>query len=339
MSYVNVSHAILGIGNRNKSTFQNARTKLFNLQLPTPKSTDWSVEVYDSKTSLVPNIDESYVFDNKELLMFIIGIERRDNMLFVGPTGSGKSTLPEQFAARTNRNCIRIGFDASISRGDLIGEWVPKNGSLEFQYGILPLAMRTPGTFIVLDEYDSISPENAFVLQRLLEKGSRSLFLPETNEVIEMHPDNVIIATANTNGQGDESGMYAGTRVQNMAQLNRFSLTFIKDYLAEDLEVKMLVGKYPSVVAEDANVIPRMVKFANAVRKAFKEGEIGMTFSTRDAINLLDLTTYLGGTHENLLLALEYCITNKMMPEDAEAVKGIFQRAMQVIETSDKKAK
>ena len=336
---IDVSSALLGVKNRKKVLVENARTDLFGFELPTPQSTNWGVEVYEGYSPVVPAKD-SYVFDPMEVHMWRIAMMRKDNVLMIGPTGCGKSTFPEQYAALTNMNCVRIGFDASISREDLIGGYIVEGQNTVFKLGILPLAMQTPGTIIVLDELDSASPENAFLLHPLLEKGRRFLFIPEINQHITMHPDNIIVATANTNGQGDESGMYAGTRVQNGALMNRFSMTFKKDYLESSLEVRMLSKRFPEVLAQadGADLIPKLVKFANACRQGFKEGDIGVTVSTRDLINFLDLLQYHGisggiDSEENPALkqSLEYSITNRMTNEDADAVIGIFERQMAAV--------
>ena len=62
-----------------------------------------------------------------------------------GHTGSGKTTLVEQVAARLNWPFMRINFDSEITRMDLIGRDVLTNDggvtSSKFVDGILPQMM------------------------------------------------------------------------------------------------------------------------------------------------------------------------------------------------------
>lgn len=236
---------------------------------------------------------------------------------------SGKSSLWQQIAARLNYNFVRINFDGGITRSDLVGQWVVKGSTMVFQYGILPSAMALGGTIVCLDEWDAIGEEVSFVLQRPLEADSQLLLLEKGEELVTLHPDNVIVATANTNGMGDDTGLYAtGTRIQNYAQINRFNLTILLDYLAPEQEEMILLKRYKEEISPIEAKF--MVKVVNAVREAFARGRISAPLSTRDLINWAEKFIALGDAKK----AAKYCFVNRMPTEERGVLFDLIERAM-----------
>lgn len=102
------------------------------------------------------------------------------------------------------------------------------------------------------------------------------------------------VATANTNGASDISGLYQGTLRQNLTFMDRFWLCEV-GYPEEATELALL-----SKVASDlpAEIRSRMVNFASEVRAQFiGNGDdlsfadrIEVTFSTRTLLRWADLT-------------------------------------------------
>jgi cobaltochelatase CobS len=285
---------------------------------PLPK--DMNISGYDTPNEHTPSVDPNYVFPNEETKMVLLGVENKDTMLLVGNTGTGKSSLIEQVAARLNYGVIKVSFDGMVTRSDLLGEWVVLNGNMEFMYGALPRAFQEEGTILLLDEWDAQNEEAAFVLQRPLQREDRSLMLLETNELIKMHPDNVIAATANTAGQGDDRGLYSqSTRIQNYAQINRFSLTIRLEYLEEKYESKILNNTFPDLESVE---VKGMVKAVNAIRDGFSNGEVSVPLSTRDILNWAEKYMMTA----DMRLAAKYCFLNRMSTEDANVCDGIICR-------------
>lgn len=285
-----------------------------------PIRRDPFVDGYEERTEYVPEIDPAYVFPVEETKIILLGIQQRDNILCIGDTGTGKTTLFEQICARLNYQVVKINFDGGITRADLVGEWVVKGREMVFQYGVLPFAMELPGTIILLDEWDTIQPECAFVIQRPLEKGASKLLILETGgEIRNLHPDNLFAATANTAGQGDDTGLYSqGTRVQNYAQINRFSMTIRLKYMEHAKEVEMLKKRFSELKDSECEAL---VKAVNEVRAAFSNGELSVPLSTRDLNNWADKYLRLG----NPLRAAKYCFINRMPPEDAVTVANLIK--------------
>jgi cobaltochelatase CobS len=278
---------------------------------------------YTERTPWTPDIDPSYEFPEEETKIILLALENKDRLLIHGHTGVGKTSILTQIAARLNYNVVRVSFDGAITRADLIGEWIVKGGEMKFMWGILPLAFRMPGTLIILDEWDSINGDCAFVLQRPLEKDDGRILVMETGgTLIPLHEDNVICATANTRGLGDDTGLYsAGTKTQNYAQLNRFQLTIQLTYMPEEKELAMLTKKFPQLNKKE---IAQLVKAVHKGRKAYENNEVSVPLSPRDLINWTDKYVALGEP----IRAAKYAFLNRMPPEDAATMEQIIQRSL-----------
>lgn len=288
-----------------------------------PVLRDRKVVGFVAPTEHTPAIKPEYVFPQDETLAVLMGMNAtpKDPILLLGNTGSGKTSLLEQICARINYGCIKISFDAAVMRGDIVGETVIVGRETKFQYGIIPIAFCMPGTMIILDEWDAQNEETAFVLQRPLQKEDRSIFLLETRELITMHPDNVISATANTNGQGDDTGLYGhGTRIQSYAQLNRFTITVKLNYLPPEQEKKILEKTFETL---DGDEIDSLVGAVNKVRDGFTNGQLSVPLSTRDLLNWAQKYVLFGDAQR----AATYCFLNRMSTEDAAVTASIIQRS------------
>jgi len=278
-----------------------------------------------------PQVKEEYVFDRDATTNLLIGMECGDRILITGPTGSGKTTLVEQIAARLNFNFVKISFDSGITRDDLVGchQYRPGEGTV-FQEGILPYAMRLPGTIILFDEWDTIGSECSFVLQRVLQKDDGCLqILEKGGELIQPHPQNVFTATANTIGLGDETGLYAqGTNVQNYAQLNRYGVTIKLEYLPLELEKEMLRRRFTeadgTATLHDTE-INAFCRAISTVRDGYANGTLSVPLSPRDLINWAEKYLVMG----DHMAAAKICFLNRMLQDDSIAVQGMIQRSFE----------
>lgn len=286
--------------------------------------TDKFVKAYTYPGKLPQKIDENYIFDPMNLKIFLMGLANRDTMLLVGESGSGKTSMIEQVAARLNYNVAKINYDGSLGRGELLGEWVVSDGQMTFKYGLIPEAFKMPGTIILLDEWDAQNKDAAYVLQRPLQRNDRKLHLLETNELISLHSNNIICATSNTNGMGDNTGLYShATHIQSFAQLNRFSLTFRCKFLTEAQETELLKRSFPTL---DTLVVSLVVDYANKLRNAFSSGVISVPFTTRDILNWMEKFNLLGDVY----LAADYCFLNRMSLEDQSVSRSLLERSFGV---------
>lgn len=277
----------------------------------------------------VPPIDPNYKFPERETAFALLALEKRESCYLVGHSGTGKTELVHQIAARLNYNVVRINFDGHLLRSDLLGEYVflGANQGQQWRYGKVPLAFMLPGTIILLDEIDACPPETTFVLQRALDE-SKTLDLHEVNQVIPCHPQNCIFGTANTKGQGDDSGLYnAGTHIQNFSFVARWKMTLVLDYMSEADEAAMLRKRFaPDKVTDET--IKGVCQLLASVRSQFKRGTISQPLTTRDAINWIDKLCIL----QKIVNAAEIAFLNRMPERDAAACAELIYASFDVTE-------
>lgn len=305
---------------------------IFNTQIGTRKIKTWA---WKSPHKTTPRIIPSYIF-RPELVSLIVAVHENqdERLLFSGPTGSGKSSIIEQAAARLNVPFYRVNLDNQVTKADFVGQYVLKGDETVYQYGTLPLAMKE-GAWLLVDEWDMGNPGVTAVLQAVLE--GKPLQLADTGEIVRPAEGFRIFATGNTIGQGDETGLYSGTQVQNFAQLDRFTLVEYVDYPKPEVERKIIqkqCGITNSALKEQfgvseiskendaTTIVKNIVDVANLVRNAFLKEDITTTMSTRTLINIGNKLLMFGDVKR----AYNVAYMNKLTPDDREAVAELTQR-------------
>jgi cobaltochelatase CobS len=249
---------------------------------------DMEVDAFSKKNEFVPEIDKDYKFDRDTTLAILAGFKYNKRVIVHGYHGTGKSTHITNVAARLNWPCIRVNLDSHISRIDLIGKdaIVIKDGKqvTEFQEGILPWSIQNP-VALVFDEYDAMRPDVAFLMTKVLE-AEGGLTLLEKNKVIKPNNYFRLFATANTIGLGDTTGLYTGTQQINQAQLDRWNITTILNYLSLEKEMEIVLAKNKNLNnAKGKEKVANMIKVASLTRKGFIAGDISTVMSPRTIIH------------------------------------------------------
>lgn len=303
-------------------------SKVFGIKipegLPDPKITvfkaeDWPEEV----RGLIPDKDADYVFQVEQLIQLAIGLELGDNCWIAGPTGSGKTTLVQQFCAVVNRPFVRVNGRGDMESGPIFGQYTVENGQgTVWHDGACTEAVKV-GAVYCQDEPTVLPPEIAMGYQWLLENEGK-LFLSDKSgsvddKIVKPHPQFRFVCCDNTRGLGDETGAYAGTQVWNSATLDRFSTTIHLGYLSHEHEENILTGKVQGCKPELAK---RMVQFANLVREGYNEGSLAFTMSPRTLLSWGLKTTF----YKDPAYALRVAFYEKLGAEDErQAVEQMYQ--------------
>lgn len=241
---------------------------------------------HESIQSFVPSIKESYVIDKDLASSILMAWELNEKVLCYGPTGAGKSSLIDQLCALTGRPLIRINSTGDMDSSMIFGQLTAKDGSTIWVDGSVTEAVRY-GAVFAWDEWDVTPPEISMGLQWLLEDDGK-LFLKEMpgstrDKQIIPHEHFKLVASGNTQGQGDDTGAHAGTNVQNSATLDRFGTSVYIDYLHPTIEEQMLTKKFPDITKKFAK---ELVKLANLIRHAYKANQFNLTVSPRSLFGI-----------------------------------------------------
>lgn len=288
---------------------------------------DMKVPAFSERSDYVPEVDESYLFDDETTQALCAGFAFDRRVMVQGFHGTGKSTHIEQVAARLNWPLVRINLDSHVSRIDLVGKdaIVLKDGKqiTEFREGLLPWALQNP-VALVFDEYDAGRPDVMFVIQRVLEAQGR-LTLLDQNRVITPHSAFRLFATTNTVGLGDTTGLYHGTQQINQGQMDRWSIVTQLNYLTHDEEEAIVLAKSPSYdTPEGRDRLASMVRVADMTRNSFMAGDISTVMSPRTVMNWAENARIFDG---NIAQAFRMTFLNKCDELERPVIAEFYQRA------------
>ncbi len=281
----------------------------------------------DDTNPFIPKIDFNYVF-RKDFLREVLAFLRfpaKDSLFVTGPTGSGKTSGITEIAARLNWPVQQITTHGHIELTDLVGHYAfiasqPGDApAMQFVYGPLARAMRD-GHILLINELDLADPAEVAGLNDILE-GRALVIAQNGGEIIEPHPMFRFIATGNSCGAGDTSGLYQGVMMQNLAAMDRFRFTKVA-YADEAQELQILERITPQI----PEVIRKaMVRLANEMRRLFigengESGKISLPISTRGLVRWANLVCDFRGSPNRMEYALEQALLARAVPEDRTAI-------------------
>ena len=269
----------------------------------------------DPISHFIPELDPNYLF-RPDLLRDILGYhqlrvegEIKDSFMLFGPKGAGKTSLIDQVAARLNIPCISVTGHSRLEVPELLGKNILVDGDMIWQDGPLTIAMRK-GYWFVLSEYDLIDPGTQAGLNDIAE--GRPLTLEDNGgEIVRQHKNFRFMVTGNTSGNGDASGTYQGTIMQNSAFLDRFMSVEV-GYPTEEEEDKILSQAVPQLTP---NIRKNLIEVANEVRLLHTgdentPGQIDLTCSTRALIRWAKFLLYFKKTDSPAVYSMRRAFGN-----------------------------
>ena len=272
----------------------------------------------DDLALYVPDQDPNYIFPIDLLKKLMLGIESNTPTYLWGHAGVGKSSVVEQACAMTGRPMLRIQHTRNTEESHVLGQWTVKDGQTVFELGPLAFCMKYGLTYLA-DEYDFGMPAVLSLYQPVLE--GKALVIKDAdvgNRVIKPHPLFRFVATGNTNGTGDETGLYQGTMMQNAANYERFGIVEEVHYMEPQVEIGVVAGQ-GNIPREEAE---KLVNFGTMIREAFANGKIGLPISPRSLI----YAARNGKRLANMKTGLQLAYINRLSRVDQEAANEVLKR-------------
>lgn len=239
------------------------------------------------------------------------------NVMLLGPRGTGKSTLAKTVAAVMGREFRYIPCHTGATSENLIGQWIPNPTGAGYIWmdGILTVCVRK-GYICLLDEINSLKPEVCFVIHGLLD-SRRELVLTEKPgpdgepETIKAHPNFGLIAAGNPN--------YEGVRVMNEAFVDRFAVQLLLDYKGE-LDIK-IIKSYEDTKKISVQDVSAVCAFVEKIRAAASP-QVKAIFSDVSTRMFLDLVSNIG--NHGLRVAKQLTLYRFQDPNEQSAVRMAF---------------
>lgn len=216
----------------------------------------------------VPAVNPYFVWPQWALYLFSWYTHDRGPLYITGSTGTGKTESVKQLAALLNMPVYEVNGHARLESPELFGHYVLRGQETVWLDGPLTAAARNGGILLV-NEIDLLDPSTATGLNTVLDGAP--LQIVETGELVPVHPAFVFVATANTAGSGDSTGLYQGTLAMNAAFMDRF-VVFQADYLDAETERQILLKACPNLPEDIAG---KMVEVAGMVRSLVDGKSLG----------------------------------------------------------------
>jgi nitric oxide reductase NorQ protein len=211
-----------------------------------------------SNTYYLPQANEVELFDAAASMDLPV--------LIKGPTGCGKTRFIEYMGEKLNRKVYTVICHDDLSAADLVGRHLIDENGTYWQDGPLTKAVREGG-ICYLDEIIEARKDTTVVLHSLADYR-RVLPIDRTGEVIEAHPDFMLVVSYNPGYQNVLKGMKPSTK-------QRFiSLEF--NYPKPDIEEKVIVKES----GVDVKIAQKLVSIATEIRN-LGDTDIQEAVSTR----------------------------------------------------------
>jgi len=206
-----------------------------------------------------------------------------------------------EVCAKLKRDMVRVNITVETDEDDLLGGFRLVNGETVWQDGPLVVAMKT-GAIALIDEVD-LASHKIMCLQPIME--GQPIYLKKINEVVYPAAGFNIVATANTKGKGSSDGRFMGTNILNEAFLDRFSATFYQEYPSTSFEEKILKKQFAMYEISEDDFVSKLVKWADVIRRSFKEGAVDDIVTTRRLIDITKTFSIFGNKMKAITLCLE----------------------------------
>lgn len=288
-------------------TYNIKATSGITVDIPARKS-EYANDAYAQQ--LYNNVQSYYdQFDLKTLKNNIPGFYSGAlySMLFIGDSGTGKSTAARVIPYLCGMPYISINFSVNLEESDIFGSMIPNiqkstpnDPEFVWEDGILTKAIRN-GYVAILEEINFARPGVLGKLNSLLD-DIRQIDLP-TGEIVKAHPNFRVIATCNI--------AYEGTNRMNKALINRFQDVTKFDNPTRDEMLKIIQAR---TGYKDIQKIAKVYSVYEALKKYSDEQNLNLIISLRQMLTLFSNGRY----YKNAEDAVTRIMLNSAFIEDPD---------------------
>lgn len=235
------------------------------------------LEVTKMITDCVSLKPKTLVIDDLQWKYLVRSVIRGKNILFLGPSRSGKTTAAISVANALDRADKFFKFNLGSTqdaRATLIGNTTfKKDTGTVFNQSEFVTAIQTPGAIVLLDELSRGHHDAWNILMPVLDPTQRYLRLDESEKssVIPVALGVTFIATANI---GNE---YTATRVMDKALTLRFPAIVEMKLLTADQEQSLLDVIYPNADDNQKKSFRILCKISEDTKKQFRMEDAKIT--------------------------------------------------------------
>jgi nitric oxide reductase NorQ protein len=207
-----------------------------------------------------------YLPQSNEVELFEAAAGMNLPVLIKGPTGCGKTRFIESMGEKLGREVYTVVCHDDLSAADLVGRHLIDENGTYWQDGPLTKAVRNGG-ICYLDEIIEARKDTTVVLHSLADYR-RVLPIDRTGELIEAHPDFMLVVSYNPGYQNVLKGMKPSTKQRFLS----LSFTYPKPDIEKDVILK------ESGVSEE--IAQKLVAIAGEIRQ-LSVSDIQEAVSTR----------------------------------------------------------
>ncbi len=238
-----------------------------------------------------------YSSQNNEEIIFNHAAKLNLPVLIKGPTGCGKTRFIEYMGQQLNRKVYTIACHDDLTSSDLVGRYLIGDNKTYWQDGPLTKAVREGG-ICYLDEIVEARKDTTVVIHPLADYR-RILPIDKTGEVIEAHPDFMLVVSYNPGYQNLLKGMKPSTKQRFVA------MSF--DYPVLDKETDIIINES----GIDYKLAKELSLLAQEIRR-LKDIDIQESVSTR----LLIYTALLIKQGLDAKLACQHCLVQTITDDE-----------------------
>ena len=246
-------------------------------------------------------------------------IDQNIPVMLVWETWIWKTTAIKNIAKENYKDLVRVNLNWQTGIEELLWKYILKDWNTIWIDWTLTRAMKTPDTWILLDEFNAALPEVLFALQSLIETNDWKLgeinLLEKDWEIVKPLDWFRLFATMNPSTYN-----YWWTKDMNKATMSRFVVINFQQF---DPDTEYLIVSSKFEWFKKYKLLKEIINTTNTARELYTSWWIDHYISTRDIIMTMSLIQWWISTQD----AIEYWIINKASSEETMSIlKEIYSK-------------